>query len=380
MASTNSRLIGLDVLRFSAASIVLIAHAGNFGEAGKIFEKIPGSFGKIYSILMPTGWVAVDIFFVLSGFLVSGLLFREAAQTGTVSLGRFLIRRGFKIYPAFWVMIACTVAWTLLHGGTIPLKQLLGELFYLQNYNGFRICWHTWSLAVEEHFYFLLAGLFLVLKWRARPNRMDFSVIPNVFLTVAILCLTLRFVTWAVILSRQFDNFLWFIAADHAVIDSLFFGMLLSHFWHNCWNEVIKKRIIAMRWLFALVGVGLLSPNVAEIMSDQWYGIFGYILVYLGAGCLLLSCLAIDYFHCPIFIKWLAWLGKYSYSVYLWHFFVGEHLYPHVEIKLVNMSGWVLNALILFTCSWVFGILMASIIEFPALRCRDRWFPSLSQA
>jgi peptidoglycan/LPS O-acetylase OafA/YrhL len=380
MSSTNSRLIGLDVLRFAAASIVLITHSSNFGNAGMIINKISGVFGKIYFFLMPTGWVAVDIFFVLSGFLVSGLLFREAAQTGTVSIGRFLIRRGFKIYPAFWVMIACTVAWTLLHGGSVPLKQLLGELFYLQNYNGFRICWHTWSLAVEEHFYFLLAGLFLVLKWRARPNRMDFSVIPNVFLTVAVLCLIARFITWLLTLNISFQNFLWFIAADHAVLDSLFFGMMLSHFWHNCWNEAIKNRIIALRWLFALVGLGLLSPEVDQIMGDQWYDIFGFILVYLGAGCLLLSCLAIDYFHCPIFIKWLAWLGKYSYSVYLWHFFVGEHLYPHVEIKLDNMSGWVLNALILFICSWMFGILMASIIEFPALRCRDRWFPSLSHA
>lgn len=381
MASTNPRLIGLDVLRFAAASIVLITHSSNFGGAGMIFNKFPKTVGKIYDFFMPSGWTAVDIFFVLSGFLVSGLLFKEAAQTGTVSLSRFLIRRGFKIYPAFWVMIACTVVWTLLHGGSIPLKQLLGELFYLQNYNGYRICWHTWSLAVEEHFYFLLAGLFFILKRRAEPNRtINFDSIPNIFLTVAVLCLTLRFITWLVTLCASFDNFLWFIAADHAVIDSLFFGMMLSHFWHNRWDARMKKRIFSFHWIFALVGIGLLSPGFADVMDIQWFRIFGFVLVYLGAGCLVLSCLAIDYFHCPVFIKWLAWLGKYSYSVYLWHFFVGEHLYPLVEVKTDNMSGWILNATILFVCSWIFGILMASIIEFPALRCRDRWFPPLSHA
>ena len=111
MASTNSRLTGLDLLRFVAASLVLVAHASNFGEAGKILDKIP----DVFFSCIPTGWVAVDIFFVLSGFLVSGLIFREAAQTGTgFHSAAFLIRRGFKIYPAFWVMIACTVAWTLL--------------------------------------------------------------------------------------------------------------------------------------------------------------------------------------------------------------------------------------------------------------------------
>jgi peptidoglycan/LPS O-acetylase OafA/YrhL len=132
----------LDVLRFAAASIVLITHSYTFGNAGMVFNKMPRTLGRIYDFFMPTGWTAVDIFFVLSGFLVSGLLFREAAQTGTVSLGRFLIRRGFKIYPAFWVMIAFTVAWTILHGGSIPLKDLCGELFYFQNY-GYRLCWHT---------------------------------------------------------------------------------------------------------------------------------------------------------------------------------------------------------------------------------------------
>jgi peptidoglycan/LPS O-acetylase OafA/YrhL len=378
MASTNSRLIGLDVLRFAAASIVLVAHSNNFGEAGIVFGKIPGVFGRVFSFLMPTGWVAVDIFFVLSGFLVSGLLFREAAQTGTVSLSRFLIRRGFKIYPAFWVMIASTVAWTMLHGGSIPLKDLCGELFYFQNY-GYRLCWHTWSLAVEEHFYFLLAGLFFILKRRAEPNGMiNFNVIPDLFLTVAILCLTLRFITWVVTAGETSDNFLWFIAADHAVLDSLFFGVMLSHFWHNCWNEQMKKRIISLRWPFALAGLCLLSPGVTQIMDVQWFRIFGFILIYLGAGCLLLSCLALDYSHCPVFIRRLAWLGKYSYSVYLWHFFVGEHFYPRIEVKLDNMSGWILNALIYFASSWGFGIVMARIIEFPALRCRDRWFPSLS--
>jgi peptidoglycan/LPS O-acetylase OafA/YrhL len=217
MAGINSRLIGLDLLRFAAASLVLVAHSNNFGDAGIIFDKIP----DVFFFFIPTGWVAVDIFFVLSGFLVSGLLFREAAQTGTVSLSRFLIRRGFKIYPAFWVMIACTVAWTMLHGGSISPKNLCGELFYLQNY-GYRLCWHTWSLAVEEHFYFLLAGLFFILKWRARPNRINFSAIPDLFLTVAVLCLTLRFITWVVTLGATFDNVLWFVAADHAVLDSLF--------------------------------------------------------------------------------------------------------------------------------------------------------------
>lgn len=164
---------------------------------------------------------------------MSGLLFKEVAITVTFRPGRFLIRRGFKIYPAFWVMIACTYAWALALGNTIPISNLLGELFYFQNY-GFKLCWHTWSLAVEEHFYFLLAGFFFVLKCREGPHgRINFNVIPDAFRVVAVACLLLRFVTWAVILSPDNQNTIWFLQADHAVIDSLFFGVMLSHFWQT---------------------------------------------------------------------------------------------------------------------------------------------------
>src|SRR5215469_5547654 len=122
MAGAGSRLIGLDLLRFFVATIVLSAHAPGFGNAGKIFYETPGLPGKFLALMPGAGWAAVDVFFVLSGFLVSGLLFKEAKESGTVLLGRFLIRRGFKIYPAFWAMLAVTIIWSLWHHEVIPLK------------------------------------------------------------------------------------------------------------------------------------------------------------------------------------------------------------------------------------------------------------------
>jgi peptidoglycan/LPS O-acetylase OafA/YrhL len=378
--NSYSRLIGLDFLRFVAASLVLCNHAGDFGNAGAVFQKTHGVVGDILQKISELGWVAVDIFFVLSGFLVSGLLFDEAAQTGTVSVSRFLIRRGFKIYPAFWAMITATSVWAWSDGRPVSFAGLWHELLYFQNYLG-GICGHTWSLAVEEHFYFLLAGLFFILKGRMRSNQMiSFKGIPDLFLTVAVLCLALRFLTWWFCMGVTNQNYKLFYRATHVLIDSLFFGVLLSHYWHNCWNERIKRKIYSLRVLFVVAGFCLLLPSFVDVMDIQWYRIFGFILVYLGAGCLLLSSFSLDYYPCPFFIKWLAWLGKYSYSVYLWHFFVGYHFYPLLEVKLDNMFGWIINALLYFVSSWGFGIVMARIIEFPALRCRDRWFPSLSHA
>ncbi|HTY88454.1 MAG TPA: acyltransferase [Candidatus Acidoferrum sp.] len=378
MAGSRPRLVGLDVLRFAAASIVLVGHTNNFGNTGKVFFETPGLIGKTLLVLAGGGWVAVDVFFVLSGFLVSGLLFREAAQTGTLSISRFLIRRGFKIYPAFWVMIAFSIAMILRRGGSVSLLNLCGELFYFQNY-GPSLQFHTWSLAVEEHFYFLLAGWFFILKIRAGSNRpICFDGIPNVFLTVAILCLTLRFITWWV-LDYSFQNHHWFVHADHALLDSLFFGVFLSYYWHNRWDDRAKQKIISLRLPFALVGLSLLLPGLLSVMDIQWFNIFGFVLIYLGAGCLLLGSLSLDYIRCPLFVRGLAWLGKYSYSVYLWHLVVGNYFFPLFETKLNSLWGWALDALIYFVLCWLIGILLACTVEFPMLRLRDRWFPSLAR-
>ena len=365
-------------MRFCVTTVVLSAHARNFGDAGKIFG-IPGAPGTVLGLLPASGWVAVDIFFVLSGFLVSGLLFRETKETGTVSVRRFLIRRGLKIYPAFWVMLACSAAWILGHHGSISLMAWLSELFYFQNYEVF-ICFHTWSLAVEEHFYFLLAGLFWILKLRSgAKSGINFHAIPDLFLAVAVLCLLLRLTTWLVILNVTNQNSVWFTHADHALLDSLFFGVMLSHFWHNRWDESVKQRLVRWRWAFLGAGLTLVLPGVVPVMDLQWFRIFGFVLVYLGAGALILSCLALDNLRPPWIASRLAWLGRHSYSVYLWHLLAGDCLYPWVSLNLNTRIGWALDTLIYLVLCWLLGILMARIVEFPILRIRDRFFPGIEK-
>ena len=80
----------LDVLRCVAILFVIFQH------------------GNILEFFNRAGWIGVDLFFVLSGFLISGLLFGEYQRRGSIQLKRFYIRRGFKIYPAFYVFLAVT--------------------------------------------------------------------------------------------------------------------------------------------------------------------------------------------------------------------------------------------------------------------------------
>ena len=123
-SSGQKRLLGLDVLRFVAVTLVVLRHVAVKGDSW---------CSPILAFAKRGAWLGVDIFFVLSGFLVSGLLFREYQKNGEVRLGRFLMRRGWKIYPALWFMVAVSVL--LWIAGVWPgsKRGLVGEIFFLQN-------------------------------------------------------------------------------------------------------------------------------------------------------------------------------------------------------------------------------------------------------
>src|SRR5215211_479046 len=101
------RLKNLDVLRAVAVLLVLGRHVN---VVAPMPADVPGPVALAIRAWVKVGWTGVDLFFVLSGFLVSGLLFAEYRKNGELRIGRFLIRRGFKIYPPFWVLMAVTLA------------------------------------------------------------------------------------------------------------------------------------------------------------------------------------------------------------------------------------------------------------------------------
>src|SRR5689334_22886162 len=170
------RLVVLDGLRGIAILLVLGRHAG------------PG-----LRPLWEFGWMGVDLFFVLSGFLVSGLLFHEYRRHGRIRPFWFLGRRGFKIYPAFYFLLLVT--W-LLGRRFIPGRYFVYEALFVQNYFGF--IWNqTWSLAVEEHFYFGLTLTAWALA-RFQPAPDPFRGLPQIGAVVLALVLALRLVVFSI--------------------------------------------------------------------------------------------------------------------------------------------------------------------------------------
>ena len=351
------RNIGLDLLRLLAVLLVM----------GRHLPPPPPSAHPVFRYWHTGGWVGVDLFFVLSGYLVAGLLFREYLRHGEVRVGRFLIRRAFKLYPAFWVMIAFTVGILIAHGQPFPTAGFLAEMLFVQNY--FTGLWnHTWSLGVEEHFYLLL-GLVVALSLRLSNGR-QFNGVPAIFALVALGCLALRMFWYA---DPAVSGDLSWVFFTHLRIDALMFGVLLA--WLTAFHglEQRMRRIPAL----ALLGLGtaLLAPAfLYEFQQHMWMNTIGLTMVYLGAGCWVLA--AVRLAHTGFVpTRVFAALGATSYSIYLWHMPViawGVGWF----MGIANLKGTAAYLTTYLLGTLVVGYVLSQLVEWPMLRLRDRWFPS----
>ena len=324
------------------------------------------------------GWVGVDLFFVLSGFLVSGLLFREFQETERVQAGRFLLRRGFKIYPQFYLMTAVTIVATLLMGTTLHTKSVIAEVLFVQNYIG-GLWAHTWSLAVEEHFYLLLVVLVAFLARRTREQN-PFHVLAKAIPIICVIVLAARVATW-LMYPRMSDY--THIFPSHLRMDSLLMGVLLSYYHVFRTADLVEWMRRASGWI-APVSVLCLSPITVLEQSDPFVYTVGFSLVAVGFALLLLIVLyPAKRSPQPTFLSQaLARLGQVSYAFYLWHgpiLFVDDRVLARVMTKGITISVWtnlvltlVVTVLVAFCTTW--------LIEQPFLRLRDRWFPSRMKA
>jgi peptidoglycan/LPS O-acetylase OafA/YrhL len=355
-----ARLMHLDLLRVTAVMLVIGHHMAYPP------HDLPAIVRKPLVLWRIGGWVGVDLFFVLSGFLVSGLLFREQQRHGRFRIGRFLLRRGFKIYPPFYFLLLATIAIEFALGELPPLGTFVPDVVFVQNYFGSH--WqHTWSLAVEEHFYLLLPLLLLFMARRSSEplGPKAFARLPLVFLVVSVVVLTLRLHALLYVTPGAGH-----ITPTHLRIDSLMFGVLLAYIYH--YHHAAFFRWFSRRRLLLGAGAVLTILLVALLPRP---GIFlhtvGLSMNFLASG-VLLGVLSTLPDTDNRLLRWIAYIGANSYSIYLWHEVVRRYIGRFTTWSTGVQLSWAAETALYMSLSIVVGIVLAFAVERPMLALRDR--------
>src|SRR5215212_2705107 len=242
----EGRRLDLDVVRGLAIVLALGWHFSGDRTGNVVLDALTAP-GRSF------GWAGVDLFFVLSGFLLGRLVLTEQARTGHFDGWRFTIRRLLKLWPVLYVFLAVQVL-----AGPEPWGSYLWQnALHVQNYAGTSLT-HLWSLAVEEHFYLALAVLFpLFARRRGSPR-----VLAAILVGVLVAALALRI--WGAAHGVSDVRLQW---RSHYRVDSLAAGVLLalvSIHWPERFERLRARRGLLLGVLAAgvlhLVTVGKQGP------------------------------------------------------------------------------------------------------------------------
>ncbi|MBP7651985.1 acyltransferase [Candidatus Dependentiae bacterium] len=355
----KERYVHIDFLRGIAIILVLFHHMPYKTPA------VQGITDYIINMFKIGGWSGVDLFFVLSGFIVSNILFKEYIKKGKINLKLFVLRRIIRIFPPFYICLAVMGLVYYFFIGTdrnLFFKTIIVNLIYCQNYYYRNIFVHTWSLAVEEHFYIILPVILYIFM----------KINKNSFRKFWILLVVIIF---SVILARYINSLVssWFhyvkvsyMYATHLRFDGLAFGVLLSYFFsfsNNQFKKIFNKKIML------LSGFILISPFFfLSIENSTFLKIIGFSMLYSGYGIILSYMLCLKTEKICLFEKIIALIGKYSYSIYLYHFMVIAFCrYSNPDVSLQNK----VNIIIYFFSLSVISVIAGFFIENPTIKLKN---------
>jgi peptidoglycan/LPS O-acetylase OafA/YrhL len=358
----------LDVVRGVAILMVILSHLALVDKQVvtiDIFKYIQ----TFFSVIKVGGWSGVDLFFVLSGFLISGLLFKEYKQTGIIKVKTFLIRRGFKIYPGFVLFIVFSFIFeTILslhfHKSRFLTIDYVKDLFFLHNYLGGR--WDTtWSLDVEEAFYILLP---LFLLTYIHFKKISLKGLISSYIVLMILSITGRYI---MNMRHPAYNFQLQYTYSHLRLDALFFGVLLSYLYHYH-KEQLFVFFSRFKYAITVCSILMILPDfMFRRDQNNWISIYLLSTNPIAYGSLLILALKSN---SKVFgNKTLAFIGRNSYAMYLWFPFLNVYLQksfqPHASER-----AFILYFIFYISGTILVGMLITKMIEQPLLKLRDRLY------
>jgi len=314
-----SQIPFLDGLRTIA---ILLVISGHFSHD---FAQVNGP--TFYSRLpfVMNGWIGVDLFFVLSGFFIGGQLWKELRGDGHINVGRFLLRRGLRIWPLYLFTFVVVFLLLMLTGDGLVGKQYgWSDLIFVTNFHNRGIVEGSWSLCIEEQFYIAAPLALLLLSTRFRHVR-DFR--PWLW---GVLCLPplLRLAMWIHGTGNFFQaspslfSILYYDSFTHC--DGLIIGLLIANLWVTR-DTVNSTRIRSL----LLLGAGLTAMLGLHLLQKEVFDFTGLALFF---GSLVWFGLArpTTIFNNRIFY----WLSRLSYGMYLNH----EYMAPWVVRTFSGLS------------------------------------------
>ncbi len=325
------RLPAIDGLRAVAVTAVLLYH-------------LPVAW-------LPGGFLGVDVFFVISGFLITSILTAEAHRTGGISLRHFWWRRARRLLPALLLMVVVIVAVSAVFARDAlsllasDLPAVLGyftnwwlifhHVSYFQSVGRPPLVLHLWSLAVEEQFYLLWPLIvLLVLRRHARTALVGWVALAGAVLSSV----------WMAVLfqASQDPSRVYFGTDTHA--GGLLLGAALAIAFPP-WNRSPNVTRSARR-LLGVVGWGAFAGLVALMATLNQFGTFTYrgglqLATVLSALIILVVTHPAVHGARILTTPVVQWIGTRSYAIYLWHWPIFELTRPDID---VSVSGWPLTA------------------------------------
>ncbi|TGK32666.1 acyltransferase [Leptospira gomenensis] len=332
---------------------------------------------------------SVDLFFILSGFLIYGVLYRGWEKTGTLSFKEFYLNRSLRIFPAYYFFVFLTLGVNKLYlklaqaspdpniQALIPsykqtIDRWIYDALYISNYKT-SSHFHTWSLSLEEQFYlvFPLICYFILFKLSKKPRL--------IFLTAlySSAALIRYFVYQSNAGDQPYHTFdLLFHRPAHTRFDSIVAGILTFELYKN-WNLIPEKHDRIRELFFLIPGIVFLTiASFVPYSFSVYYTVFRFNFSNLGYAMILTAS-----------IHNLSWIGKFlslriftplariSYGTYLWHivaiFVVSTQLGLSPD-RAVSWGAFGKALVFGFFYALLFAFFSYMVVEYPFLNWKNR--------
>lgn len=341
----NKYLPSIDSLRAIAVLSVIIYHCN--------------------SAYLPGGFMGVDLFFVLSGYLISSLIIKEYKETNDLNLFNFYVRRARRLLPAVYLMITVVLIIMVLFNKNLLNKSYLDAIFgyiyssnwwnifhkvdYFDSFGSLSPFKHLWSLAIEEQFYmFFPFIIFILIKSKFKDKIFHYLKYCVLFLIL------LSFITHIYLFDINNINRVYY-GTDTRIFE-LLVGVLGSIFYpiENFSKRVNKKTNITYSFVsvFSILLFIMLMNYVSEYSKFLYYG--GFLLFsFLFLIIIITTGQQTTFISKAMSFKPLVYIGKISYSLYLWHFPILILTTPSSEIGNPNFYLNVLRIILIFIVAYL---------------------------